>query len=78
MITKKEDYNNIPVAYCKTCLSLSIKDIELKTTTSSDIKREVTYCVTCSNTEIEKCHINEWEEKYENKYNKKFLDGGTE
>ena len=28
MITKIEDYNNVPVTYCKTCLKLHIKDVE--------------------------------------------------
>ena len=28
MITKKADYNNVPVTYCKTCGSLHIKTVE--------------------------------------------------
>lgn len=76
MVSRKEDYNSVPVSYCKTCLSLAIKDVELKTTTGSDIKREVSYCGKCSNTDVEEAHIEEWKEKYKEKYGKDFLDEG--
>ena len=76
MVSRKQDYNNVPVAYCTTCLSLAIKDVELKTTVGSDTKRKVSYCTCCSNDSIAECHISEWEAKYEERYGKKFLDEG--
>lgn len=64
-ITKKE-YNDIPVLYCKHCLSLKIKDIPLLDDSE--------YCDDCGSTNIDMCHIEEWEEKYKYKYGYKFLD----
>jgi hypothetical protein len=76
MVTKKSDYNNVPVSYCKTCLSLHLKEVNFKgqidPMTGSD--RKVVYCVPCGNTDTETTHITEWEDFYEEKYGKKFLD----
>ena len=70
MVTKKQDYNNVPVSYCKTCLSLAVVEVSL----SSNEDTKVCYCNSCSNVETEEAHIDEWEEKYESRYGKKFLD----
>lgn len=67
MITKKDDYNNVPIDYCKTCLSIHTKNIE---------NPEVGYCIDCGNTDLDKVHIHEWEEMYEEKYGEKFLTLG--
>lgn len=59
----KESYNNIPVLYCKDCLSLKIKGVEI----GGDI---LDYCEKCGSTNIDEIHISEWEEKYKKKYGK--------
>jgi len=69
MITKKADYNNVPVTYCKTCGSLHIKTVEF-----NNGQGPLDYCVSCSNTELGSVHIEEWEDIYEDKYGHKFLD----
>ena len=69
MITKKQDYNNVPIHYCKTCLSINLKVVEFAAQ-----NREVTFCVTCGNTDIDSTHVTEWEDFYKDKYGKKFLD----
>lgn len=66
MITKKADYNNVPVTYCKTCLKLHIKETKVENKT-------VTYCIDCGNTDLDKAHISEWEDLYEEKYGERFL-----
>ena len=68
MITKKQDSNNEPVIYCKTCLSIRIKTVEFPET-----KQEVDYCLACSNTDLGSAHISEWEDMYEERYGEKFL-----
>lgn len=69
MITSKENSNNEPVTYCKTCLSIHIKTVEFK-----DTEQEVDYCIPCSNTDLGEAHISEWEDLYEERYGDKFLN----
>jgi hypothetical protein len=68
MITSKDNSNNEPITFCKTCLSILIK-----TTTMQDTGQEVDYCVACSNTDMDSTHITEWEDMYEEKYGERFL-----
>tara|TARA_R110002012_G_scaffold59232_2_gene154663 strand:- start:4327 stop:4689 length:363 start_codon:yes stop_codon:yes gene_type:complete len=72
MLTKKDNYNNVPVTYCKTCGSLHIKTVEFHPTESGE-EREVSYCVPCGNTDLADVRINEWEEIYEEMHGEKFL-----
>ena len=65
MISQKKDYDNVPVTYCKTCLSLKVKNIE---------NPNVAYCVDCGNTDLEETHILDWEKLYEEEYGEKFLN----
>lgn len=58
----KEEYNDIPVMYCSSCLSLLVEEDEL----IGD------YCHQCGCTEIKETHIEDWEKLYIQKYNKKF------
>lgn len=79
MLTKKDDYNNVPVHYCKTCLSIKLKEIDFpKELPGEKIEyrpsNKVTYCLDCGNTEIESAHIEEWEELYIEKKGTKFLN----
>lgn len=61
----KEEYNEIPVLYCKHCLSLRIRDAGLK---------ELLYCDKCSSTDIGETSIEEWEDLHKSKYGFRFLD----
>lgn len=63
---KKLKYNNIPVHYCKYCLSLAIKKIDNKISTED-------YCENCGATTIGVTHIGLWESMYKEKYGKPFL-----
>lgn len=62
----KEEYNEIPVIYCKTCLSLNIKKVPGVV--------DLDYCDTCSSTSLGEASIEEWEELYKHKYGFKLLD----
>ena len=58
----KEDYNSIPVIYCKNCLSLKIMILD----------KDVNYCDKCGCTDTESIDIASWEEMYYKKYGKPF------
>ena len=62
-LVNQEDYNAIPVHYCKHCLSLSIR-----------IMDEMDYCDKCGGTEIETTNILDWERMYKDKYGERFLN----
>ena len=64
--SKKEDYNSIPVFYCKQCLSLRVMDIPGV--------QDTEFCDTCNSTNIASTDINTWEKLYYEKYGRKFLD----
>lgn len=64
----EENYNDIPVYYCRDCLSLKIGSI-----VASQI---VDYCMDCGSTNIDSTHINNWETLYEDKYKTKFISNG--
>tara|TARA_R110000796_G_scaffold181330_1_gene297852 strand:- start:17277 stop:17612 length:336 start_codon:yes stop_codon:yes gene_type:complete len=68
MITSKDNSNNEPITYCKTCLSIKIKTVEFE-----DTEQEVDYCISCSNTDLDTAHISEWEDMYEERYGERFL-----
>lgn len=56
-------YNNIPVAYCKRCLSLKILKMD-----------DTCYCDKCGSMEIDEEPIFIWIKRYELKYDRKFFD----
>lgn len=62
----KEEYNSIPVYYCKDCLSLKIRSVEGFDNTD--------YCDTCGSTCIDKINIDGWETLYKNKYGFSYLN----
>lgn len=76
MVTRKSDYNNVPVEYCKTCLSLHLKEVKFegKLDLTTGKEKSVVYCIPCGNTSVERTHITEWEDFYEAKYGKPFLE----
>lgn len=58
----KKDYNDIPVHYCRHCLSLRIVDAG-----------GFDYCDDCGSTDIHTDHIDVWEKIYELRNFQKFL-----
>ena len=60
--TPKEEFNNVPVLYCKHCLSLAILNVD-----GTD------YCDKCGGTDIGEAHIHEWEKMYGQKYGGNYL-----
>lgn len=60
---KKEEYNEIPVVYCKNCLSLNILSID-----------NMDYCDKCGSTDTAVTTIEQWEVLYEKRYGRKLLD----
>lgn len=60
------DYNNIPVLYCKHCLSIRVRDIPMME--NSD------FCDKCGSTDIEETSIENWEELYKSRYGHKYLE----
>lgn len=63
-----EEYNEIPVYYCRDCLSLKVGSVHTYDT--------LDYCMDCGSTNVEVTNIHDWESLYENKYKHKFLDNG--
>lgn len=61
--TPKEEYNNIPVVYCKHCLSLAIRNSD-----------GIDYCDKCGGTETGEAHIHEWEKMYANMYGGSYVN----
>lgn len=58
-------YNDEPVFYCKSCLSLGIK------TVASGL--DLDYCSDCGSTDIEQTHIEKWQKLYRDRYGFDFL-----
>lgn len=62
------DSNEEPVFYCEECLSLRILSLE---------DTDTLYCDTCGNTSINSCSIEEWDKKYQEKYNHPYINKKT-
>lgn len=60
-----EEYNDIPVHYCKDCLSLKIK------TVVGGLNLD--YCDECGGTNIEQVHIDKWRTIYKDRYGFDYL-----
>jgi len=68
---RKEQYNSIPVKYCKSCLSLHIESYLSDVTKYPEdegIIDEFDYCVHCGSTDIATCTIQEYQEMYKKRY----------
>lgn len=62
---KKEEYNAVPVLYCKNCLSLRIRSVPMEI---SD------FCDDCGSTNIVETSIEEWEELYKKRFGHRYLE----
>lgn len=63
-----EKYNEEPVYYCKTCLSLKIKNFDELGVDFVD------YCDECGCTDVGTTDIYTWEKMYKNKYGKNYIE----
>lgn len=62
----KEEYNNIPIHFCKECLSLKVMRVIGM--------EEACYCDDCGGTDIEEASIEEWEQLYNKKHGFTYLN----
>lgn len=58
---EKIDYNDIPVAYCKHCLSLNI------------ISDGLDYCKNCGSTDIEEASLDDYDVLHKKRFGKKLF-----
>lgn len=78
-MTKQEDYNNVPVAYCDTCMSLKVVVLtDMKGHKREKFNLPPDYCGECGHTTIKECHIEEFKQKYKNFYGKDHLTGNKQ
>ena len=66
MNNSKQEYNEEPVFYCKNCLSLKIKTVQ--------VDSNLDYCDECGSTDIAQTSIEEWRDTYKNRYGTDFLN----
>lgn len=69
MYLENNEYNDIPVHYCRRCLSLKVITVDVGDDQAFD------YCDECGGTDIGTTDINDWEIQYENKYGREFATG---
>ena len=62
----KEEYNQIPVFYCRKCLSLKIRDVEHIDNSE--------YCDDCGSTDIAQASVDEWKAMYVARYGHRLTD----
>lgn len=63
---KKKMYNDEPIYYCKSCLSLRVKTVR--------VNSNLDYCDECGSTDIEQAHIEEWQRLHKERYGIDYLD----
>ena len=56
----QEEYNEVPVFYCRKCLSLKIRDVEHIDNSE--------YCDDCGSTDIAEANIKDWDDLYVKRY----------
>lgn len=66
MDNSKQEYNKEPVFYCKNCLSLKIKTVQ--------VDSNLDYCDECGSTDIAQTSIEEWRDIYKNRYGTDYLN----
>jgi hypothetical protein len=66
MNNSKQEYNEEPVFYCKNCLSLKIKTVQ--------VDSNLDYCDECGSTDIAQTNIEEWRNTYKARYGTDFLN----
>lgn len=66
MNNSKQEYNEEPVFYCRNCLSLKIKTVQ--------VDSNLDYCDECGSTDIAQTNIEEWRNTYKTRYGTDFLN----
>lgn len=66
MEDKRNSYNDEPVHYCASCLSLKIKTVL--------VEADLDYCEECGSTDIEQSSIEDWEKLYKERYGIYYID----
>lgn len=64
-------YDTIPVIYCKSCLSIKIKNCLSNIDTYPQVEgktNEYDYCDNCGSTDLGTCSIHEYQEMYKQRY----------
>ena len=61
----KKDYDNEPVCFCRSCLSLNIRAIP-------EVSGQF-YCDDCGDTDLMEDSIEDWKKFYREKYGKDFI-----
>lgn len=61
-----EEYNSIPVLYCKKCLSLKVMNLVGM--------EDFDYCDECGSTDIEQTDIETWRNLYKERYGFDYLE----
>lgn len=64
--SQPNEYNKVPVLYCRHCLSLAV--LSVPKMTDSD------FCDSCGSTDIAEVSIEEWEDLYKTKFGHKYLE----
>ena len=64
-MAESKEYNDEPVFYCKSCLSLGVK------TVASGL--DLDYCKDCGSTDIGQAHIEDWQNLYRERYGFDYL-----
>lgn len=60
MANTETQYNDEPVFYCKSCLSLRVKTVVANS--------NLDFCDECGSTDIGQLHIEEWRKLYKERY----------
>lgn len=66
----RTDYDEVPVLYCRHCLSLRVKSMD-----EEHDEDFLEYCDECGSTDIDETDIHTWGKMYEQKYKRNFLTG---
>lgn len=75
-MTTKKEYNDVPVLYCKRCISLKIISIEPAGLNKyPEEKKPIDYCGSCGNADVGETHIENFNLKYKKFYGKDHLTG---
>lgn len=65
-----EQFNDEPVYYCKSCLSLRIRTVA--------VDSDLDYCDCCGSTDIGKSHIEEWRRLFRERNGYDYMDNNID
>lgn len=65
------NYDEEPVEYCESCLDLKIKGMDYMDKQGN--KKQVPYCGNCGSADVSRIHIDDWRERYYDRYGHDFI-----